>query len=312
MPRNLIQAQIGSTLHASDEFGSNPEMIVATPGRNLNPWFTIPEGYYALVTSNGAEVLDPVSNSCVWSAGYHFGWPWIGVSHLVTKGYTVFDTPCKGCKSLDNVTIQIDVSCVFRIMGDVLKGEDPNLVRKFVHEVTPRGLQQQLTDAIDEACRMLARSMKHREVYGLRSLSIRSSVIEMDVSGLDDDDGKPDDYNSEAGLEMTPEEDSGLFVGGSDAQDEVGAAKARYKGEGATARIVKLLNRQFMPQGVEITDVMITDVKLPYEITEQMYKKTLVISSNSHEIMTQKFEMQEVKYNHISNCVSQVVILYTA
>jgi regulator of protease activity HflC (stomatin/prohibitin superfamily) len=54
------------------------------------------------------------------------------------------------------------------------------------------------------------------------------------------------------------------------------------------------LNRQFEPQGVEITDVMITDVKLPTEITQQMYNKTLVISSNAHEIMTQQFEMQDV------------------
>ena len=227
---------------------------------------------------------------------FHFGWPWVKVSHLVSKGYTVFDTPCKGCKSLDNVTIQIDVACVFRIKGDVLKGEDPNMVRTFVHQVTPRGLQQQLTDAIDEACRMLARSMKHREVYGLRSLSIRSSVVDMDVSDVLEDN--PDDtgkfVHHEEGIEMRDQEDSRLLVGESDANDEAGAARAAYKGEGATARIVKLLNRQFEPQGVEITDVMITDVKLPVEITQQMYNKTLVISSNAHEIMTQQFEMQDV------------------
>ncbi|CAE7848665.1 unnamed protein product [Symbiodinium microadriaticum] len=92
-------------------------------------------------------------------------------------------------------------------------------------------------------------------------------------------------------------EESRLLVGESDLSDESGAAKARFKGEGATARIVKLLNRQFEPQGVEITDVMITDVKLPDEITQQMYNKTLVISSNAHEIMTQQFEMQDLKFS---------------
>ena len=80
----------------------------------------------------------------------------------MTKGYTVFDTPCKGCKTQDNVTVTIDVDCVFRIMGDEDKGEDPELVPKFVHQVTPRGLQQQLCDAMDEAVRVLARSMKHK------------------------------------------------------------------------------------------------------------------------------------------------------
>jgi hypothetical protein len=212
------------------------------------------------------------------------------VSHLVRKGYTVFDTPCKGCKSLDNVTIQINVACVFRIKGDVLKGENPNLVRTFVHEVTPRGLQQQLTDAIDEACRMLARSMKHREVYGLRSLSIRSSVVDMDPAR--DKEENSELYEQDEGPVLN--EESRLLVGDSDANDETSAAKARFKGEGATSRIVRILNRQFEPQGVEITDVMITDVKLPTEITQQMYNKTLVISSNAHEIMTQQFEMQDV------------------
>jgi hypothetical protein len=175
--------------------------------------------------------------------------------------------------------------------GDELKGEEPNLVRTFVHQVTPRGLQQQLTDAIDEACRMLARSMKHREVYGLRSVSVRSSVVDMDVS-----DELVGGYDNEPLGKDLPDnnEESRLLVGEGDINDEAGAARARYKGEGATARIVKLLNRQFMPQGVEITDVMITDVKLPAEITQQMYNKTMVISSNAHEIMTQQFEMQDV------------------
>lgn len=213
----------------------------------------------------------------------------------------MFDTPCKGCKSLDNVTIQIDVACVFRIKGDVLKGEDPNLVRTFVHEVTPRGLQQQLTDAVDEACRMLARSMKHREVYGLRSLSIRSSVVSIDVTSLDVDE-KGNFETSEDGIEMGVGEDSRLLVGDSDANDEANAAKARYKGEGATSRIMRILNRQFEPQGVEITDVMITDVQLPTEITQQMYNKTLVISSNANEIMTQQFEMQDVSISLFRSC----------
>ena len=43
------------------------------------------------------------------------------------------------------------------------------LVRKFVHEVTPSGLEQQLKDAMAEEVRTLARSMKHTVVYSCRS-----------------------------------------------------------------------------------------------------------------------------------------------
>eukprot|EP00957_Ditylum_brightwellii_P207119 15351564-Ditylum_brightwellii.AAC.1 len=54
-------------------------------------------------------------------------------------------------------------------MGDEALGEDPELVRKFVYEVKPLGLSQQLRDAQEEAVRALARSMRHTEIYGIRS-----------------------------------------------------------------------------------------------------------------------------------------------
>jgi hypothetical protein len=66
---NIVQGHITNTLVAADEFGRNPELLVACPGRGLTPWFTVPEGFYALVTSNGAEINDPETNSCVWGAG---------------------------------------------------------------------------------------------------------------------------------------------------------------------------------------------------------------------------------------------------
>ena len=83
-------------------------------------------------------IKDPSTDSEVWSPGIHYALPWVKVSHLVTKAYTVFDTPVKGCKTKDNVTVRIDIDCVFRIMGDAENGEDPSLVTKFVHQVTPR------------------------------------------------------------------------------------------------------------------------------------------------------------------------------
>ena len=65
---------------------------------------------------------------------------WVSqVSNLVTKQAVVFNMPVKGCKTQDNVTVQINLSIVFRIMGDERLGEDPYLVRNFVYKVTARG-----------------------------------------------------------------------------------------------------------------------------------------------------------------------------
>jgi hypothetical protein len=237
----------------------------------------------------------------------------IQVTHLVSKGFFVLDVPCKALKSLDNVTIQMDIACVLRIMGDEKKNEDPNLVCKFVHEVTPRGLQQQLTDAIDEACRVLARSMKHRECYGLRNVSIAEDMLEeggpapriVTAEGRFQDSG-----NNEQGMQMgdiyeNDQNESHLFVGSADHTANTRANFAAAKGEGATARMIATLNRQFKPQGVEITDVMITDIKLPEESVRQMMSKTMVISSNAQEIMTQQFDMQELKYNEANKLMAQ-------
>jgi regulator of protease activity HflC (stomatin/prohibitin superfamily) len=185
MPRDLIQAEIGGSTSAGRDFGKDPGMIVAVPSRGLMPYIIIPEGYYALVTTNGAE-QNFSDNNKVWPSGYYSCAPWTRISHLVTKGNVLFDTPCKGCKTKDNVSVQIDVCVTFRIMGDASRNENPALVPIFVHEVTPSGLQQQLRDAIDESVRVLARSMKHTEVYGLRSITIMSDGT---VVNADPDEG---------------------------------------------------------------------------------------------------------------------------
>ena len=166
------------------------------------------------------------------------------MSHLVTKAHFVFDIPCKALKSLDNVTIQMDIACVLRIMGDENLGEDPGLVCKFVHEVTPRGLQQQLTDAIDEACRVLARSMKHRECYGLRNVAISEELLDNDKTPSSppvNSSGKFEESgHDEGGLQMghiyDEKDDSHLFVGSADTSANQRAATAGTKGQGATSR----------------------------------------------------------------------------
>lgn len=47
----------------------------------------------------------------------------------------------------DNISVSIDVTVVFRIMGDIEKNEDPQNVYRFVHHVTPRGLEEELKSA---------------------------------------------------------------------------------------------------------------------------------------------------------------------
>ena len=54
-------------------------------------------------------------------------------------------------------------------MGDSSRNEDPELVRSFVHTVTPPGLENQLKDALAEEIRRLARSLRHTEVYACRT-----------------------------------------------------------------------------------------------------------------------------------------------
>jgi hypothetical protein len=96
----------------------------------------------------------------------------------------------------------------------------------------------------------------------------------------------------------------GLLLTGSHVKKDVDeAGRAMVKGEWATGRVLQLLNSQFMPQGVQITDVMITNVGLPEEIVTKMYSKTMVISGNAQEIMTQQFDMQEVcKFIAVCKC----------
>ena len=104
------------------------------------PLITIPEGMYALVQAHGRD-LDAPKGGAVWSAGLHTASPWIKVSHLVTKQHIVFATPVKGCKTADDVTVEIDMTLVFRIMGDsVWKASRGIQEKKFFHSCrgTPR------------------------------------------------------------------------------------------------------------------------------------------------------------------------------
>jgi len=81
---------------------------------------------------------------------------------------------------------------------------------------------------------------------------------------------------------------------GGPADDEAAAAAAK-KGRDVAADMRRSLNDQFAPQGVQVTDVIITDVKLPDVIVSQMSEKTTVIAQNAAQKMNQEYEMLSLK-----------------
>ena len=89
-------------------FGKSKGVIVCAPGRPLRPWFSVPDGCYALVTRFGKDE-DYAEGQPIWPAGFHFGPPWLKVAFLLTKQSVVFNMPVKGCKTADNVTVQINL-----------------------------------------------------------------------------------------------------------------------------------------------------------------------------------------------------------
>jgi hypothetical protein len=293
----------------------------------------VPEGCYALVTRTGKLIYHP-ETGIVWGPGRHnlslLDTFLVDVAYLVTKQHIVFDSPVKGCKTLDNVSVEIDNSIVFRIMGDEELAEDPDLVRKFVFEVTPAGLQNQLENAVDEAMRTLARSMRHTEVYGLRSVTVASDadmggglkVMEGD-SMLDklqteaeelgkeaeDDDGGEGGEESGQGIEMKEQEldddDDDDLVGDHEEASTVKAQKANFKGQSATERMKRSLNRQFNSQGIQIVDVMIKDVKLPREQVQAMSNRTMQVSIKTEQKMSHRNEMQQERYDQETQTIIQ-------
>jgi len=294
--RDIPDAGVANTV-----FGSDTSIMVARPGKTCCAfplfWFTIPEGFYALVTKHGAHQPYVDSNgksSPVWPSGMHLGPPWLKVSHLVTKQSILFNTQIKGCKTKDNVTVLIDVSIVLRVMGDdpeTRPGDDPQNVYKFVHEVTPVGLQVQLQDAQAEAVRTLARSVYHTEVFGLRNVShselegVQEKLFSqeaMDRVGFD---------HMERVSEGEANQEEKDVMGEHDYYDSLEAGFNVEAGASVADAMKVRLNRQFNPQGMEILDVIIKDIKLPDTIQSQMSQKTMVISQNALQRMQQKHAM---------------------
>ncbi|ETP32147.1 hypothetical protein F442_19084 [Phytophthora nicotianae P10297] len=256
-------------------------VVIINPGRSpVKPYIRVPEGTYALVQHQGRDVdyvKSDGSRTPVWPPGMHFASVFTKVAHLVTKQYIVFDTPVKGCKTADDVTVGIDMCLILRIMGDESKGEDPELVRRFVYELGPNGLEVQLRAAQDEAVRALARSVEHTEVYQLRDGTMRERFK---TGALNFRTNRPvnDEFHSPKmkKTEDTPSEERVMYC--------------------VTEDIKRSLNDQFNTHGVQITSVAITNVTLPQEFQRQMESRTTHLSAIKEQNMKQMSDMQMLQY----------------
>ncbi|KAL7537486.1 hypothetical protein ACHAXR_007850 [Thalassiosira sp. AJA248-18] len=333
MATTLYSDEIRSVDLATEKFSTEKGLVLLRPHQACCKafYFTIPSGCYALVSRHGAdeEYTSPDgTKSIVWPPGLHFPHPpWVRVSNLVTQSAIVLDLPVKACKTKDNVTVNIDIALAFRIMGNSDLGENPDLVRKFVHELKPRGLEQQLRDAQDEAVRALARSLMHTEIYGIRSgentKHIRQSVVGASASASVDavksvrfeEDENDIMKTVEEGKEMEESTDEIIptspgrlgaepvarrvldetLVGKSNKEDRDAAKSATAAGVDVTEYMKQRLNKQFMPQGVEILSIMIESCRLPTEIESQMEEKTKVISKNAQQRMFHQNNMQNTR-----------------
>ncbi|KAF4321609.1 hypothetical protein G195_005179 [Phytophthora kernoviae 00238/432] len=260
-------------------------VVIINPGRSpIKPYVRVPEGMYALIQSQGRDVDFTKSDgtrSPVWPPGFHFAGVFTKVAHLVTKQYIVFDTPVKGCKTADDVTVGIDMCLILRIMGDESKGEDPELVRRFVYELGPNGLEVQLRAAQDEAVRALARSVEHTEVYQLRDGTMRERFKTGALNFRTNRREPTDEFNSPkvkdtVKKENIPAEEKVMYC--------------------VTEDIKRSLNDQFNTYGVQITSVAITNVTLPPEFQKQMESRTTHLSSIKMENMKQMSDMQMLEY----------------
>lgn len=265
-------------------------VVIINPGRSpVKPYIRVPEGMYALVQNQGKDMDFRGPNgkrTAVWPSGFHTASLFTKVAHLVTKQYIVFDTPVKGCKTADDVTVGIDMCLVLRIMGDESKGEDPELVRRFVYELGPNGLEVQLRAAQDEAVRALARSVQHTEVYQLRDGTMKERFQTGALNFRTAQQPFMDELN-------TPKSVEGGDGPGSHTTNDAPQAKIIYC---VTEDIKRNLNTQFNNYGVEITSVAITNVTLPDSFQDQMQSRTTHLSAIKEQNMKQMSDMQLLQY----------------
>lgn len=295
MATSLTSDVCRSSIEADDFFATRQGLLVLRQTHQCCPAlsFTIPSGCYGLVTRHRADIdyMDEDGGThAVWPAGLHFPYPpWVGVSYLITKQSSIFHLVLKDCRTRDNITVDIDVVVTFRIMGDPDLGENSNLVRKFVYELTPGGLERQLRDSVGEIVRTSVRSTDHTEIHGLRSgiHEESDSVINADERGTEliPSMSSSDEANSStyAIYPRSPSETS--------KNDKVARVRIGRK----TKVIANTLNERFNDQGVQILSVTIKNMLLPREIQSQMEDEALSISVKAEELVREEDAMRSAR-----------------
>jgi len=240
-------------------FGTRQGLLVLKQNQQhycISMSFTVPSGCYALVNHHQSflDYMDEDGDThALWPAGLHFPYPpWVGVSHLITKRSTIFHLIVEDCRTKDDITVDIKVVLTFRIMGDPDLGEDTNLVRKFVYELTPYGLERQFRDTIGEVVQDSVRLINHTEVYGIRS-----------------------------GIHDVKDADESAF-------DLMSLTRARMNDNKAGVT-VDALNARFNPQGVEILSVTINHVHR--NPTDSREDEIISLSANYEELILQNADV---------------------
>lgn len=133
-------------------------------------WVSIPTGFTAIVTRWGKDAVGAEKDG-TWSPGFHCFLPWYSVSRLVAKQLIVFDTPVKDCKTLDNVTVTIDVLIVFCISD----------AKEFAYKIGPEKLDDLMRASQEEVLRQMAASINIQDIYDLHGKGTEHFVEEMNI-----------------------------------------------------------------------------------------------------------------------------------
>lgn len=221
----------------------------------------------------------------VFPEGFHWGLCYTKVSHLISKQTVVFDAPCRGVPTRDNVQLNLDVAVTFRIT------DDAELVKVFAKEVKPSDLRVRLLSAVDQSVKSIARAIDHTQAYGLRALDDGDHVISEAMSRDDASTGAEEEKSQEGVGEHT-------FTGSYE-QTELSAARvASAMGTGITKGMKDELYAQFKSSGIEILDVSIKNVEYDnFDIQRQLEARTMAISKRDEQKMDQQRTVLEISNN---------------
>lgn len=218
----------------------------------------------------------------IFPEGFHWGLCFTKVSHLISKQTVIFDAPCRGVPTRDNVQLNLDVAVTFRI------SDEPELVKVFAKEVKPSDLRVRLLSAVDQSVKSIARAIDHTQAYGLRSLD--------DGEGVEADTMSRDGQDALAEVKSADEEVSEhTFTGSYEHQELASARMSQAMGTGITKGMKQELYRQFKSSGIEILDVTIKNVTYDnFDIQNQLQKRTMAISKRDEQKMDQQRKVLEI------------------